>query len=227
MMILQRSFGFKPCKLSTNKHVRKAYQSVSQSAQVVHSFGIRRKFCPQVAAVVEKSEGEICGGLGSFNVAEDVMTKGSLYVCHPDTPVEEALQLLVAKRVTGLPVVNQENKIVGIVSDFDLLALDALVGEETQTSTMFPPTEQDWQAFKDLKALVAKRAGQVVSDVMTEDPITIFPDMCVEEVTRLILTKKMRRLPVVDKDNKLVGIITRGNIIKAALQTRLEMEAMA
>jgi len=57
----------------------------------------------------------------------------------------------------------------------------------------------------------------VVGDVMTEDPLTIPADMCIEEVTRLILTKKMRRLPVVDEDNKLVGIITRGNIIKAAL----------
>ncbi|MEW5306564.1 MAG: hypothetical protein WDW38_007861 [Sanguina aurantia] len=146
------------------------------------------------------------------------MTTGCIYTCRPDDTVDTALALLVNKRITGLPVIDSEDRVVGVVSDFDLLALDTL--GRTNTEELFPSTEQTWQAFKDFKSMINKSSGKLIKDVMTASPIVVTANTCLNDATRTLLTKKIRRLPVVDKNGKLVGLISRSNIIKAALDSR-------
>lgn len=152
---------------------------------------------------------------------KDIMTIGSIYACKPEDTIDSALELLVTHRITGLPVLDTDGKVVGVVSDFDLLALDMLGRTNSNTSSnLFPAADQTWKAFKEVKKMLAKTAGKKVLDVMTPNPICVRPDTCLNDATSILISKKIRRLPVVDEEGRLVGLISRGNIVKAALAAR-------
>lgn len=156
--------------------------------------------------------------LGEYNTVNDAMTSGRIIACSGEDSIETALEMLVEYRITGLPVIDANGHVVGVVSDYDLLALDAL--GRTTDEELFPTADQTWQAFKEVKTLLAKAAGKRVKDVMTSSPITVTPSTNINEAARILLSKKIRRLPVVDDDGKLVGVLSRGNLVKAALFQR-------
>ncbi|GAX78996.1 hypothetical protein CEUSTIGMA_g6436.t1 [Chlamydomonas eustigma] len=141
-----------------------------------------------------------------------------IITCLPEDSLDHALELLVQHRVTGLPVIDSQGKVVGVVSDFDLLALDTF--GRTNATELFPETDQTWQAFKQVKSVLAKGTGKIVSDVMTEEPIVVTPDTNINDATSILLHKKIRRLPVVDSEGRLIGLLSRRDIIKAALEVR-------
>jgi len=155
--------------------------------------------------------------LGNLTVA-DIMTAGDIVTCSPDTPLDDALELIVANEITGLPVVDAANKVVGIVSDFDLLALDGV--SESEKTELFPSTGDDWGSFFAVQDYVEKNKGERVRDVMTSSPICISMDASVSNAAYLLLHKRIRRLPVLDSEGALAGIISRSNIIKAAWNAR-------
>ncbi len=105
------------------------------------------------------------------------------------TTLEEALKVLVTNKVTGLPVVNAEGQLVGVVSEFDVLRQISSV--EKLDSSVF------------LKPIEFTREVQTVSDTMA-----------LPEIVKLIVESRFRRLPVVDKDKKLIGIITRRDLMR-------------
>lgn len=147
------------------------------------------------------------------------MTGGNIYSCRPEDTVDAALEMLVQHRITGLPVVDTSSRVVGVVSDYDLLALDQL-GQTKDDRQLFPQADETWQAFKEVKRLLAKSSGKKVKDVMTATPITVRPETGLDEAATLLLSKKIHRLPVVDAEGKLVGVLSRGNLVKAALAVR-------
>lgn len=149
----------------------------------------------------------------------DAMTSGVIHSCRPEDTVDEALEMLVLHRITGLPVVDATSKVVGVVSDYDLLALDQL-GQTKNDKQLFPQADETWQAFKEVKRLLAKSSGKKVKDVMTATPITVRPETGLDEAATLLLSKKIHRLPVVTGEGKLVGVLSRGNLVKAALAVR-------
>lgn len=149
------------------------------------------------------------------------MTKREeLQVVKPATPVEEALEMLVEHKVKGFPVINDDWTLVGVVSDFDLLALDSISGSGQTDTSMFPEVGSTWKTFREIQKLLGKTNGKVVGDVMTTSPLVVRETTNLEDVARLLLETKYRRFPVVDSTGKLIGIITRGNVIKAALQIK-------
>jgi CBS domain-containing protein len=155
----------------------------------------------------------------NYDKVSDAMSSTYLYSCQPDDTVDSALEKLVQYRITGLPVVDEDFKVVGVVSDYDLLALDKL-GSVKNDKQLFPQADETWQAFKEVKRLLAKSSGRKVSDVMTATPITVHPETSLDEAATLLLSKKIHRLPVVDEQGKLIGVLSRGNLVKAALAVR-------
>ena len=142
-------------------------------------------------------------------LVKDVMTKNVIAV-KKDTKVSELIEILSKNRISGVPVVDEENRVVGIVSEADLLFttktgkirglrdfLKRLIGEEYSTLTTPLPG--------DLK----------VEDIMTSPVITASPDMDIEEASKILSEKRIKRLPVVDKNGKLIGIITRHDLVSA------------
>jgi CBS domain-containing protein len=150
----------------------------------------------------------------------DIMTTGKIITCTKDTSIDAALELLVDNRITGLPVVDSPdtNIVIGVVSDFDLLALEGI--GESDRSSLFPTAATDWETFFEIQKLISKNAGKSVGDVMTSTAITVTQDTSMLQAANVLLKRKFRRLPVVDQQGKLVGILTRANIIKAALASR-------
>ncbi|CAI7856509.1 unnamed protein product [Closterium sp. NIES-54] len=156
----------------------------------------------------------------------DCMSAGKLVCAQPSTTVDQALELLVEHRITGMPVVDAEGRLVGVVSDYDLLALDSIsgVGSSGPSSSLFPEAGSTWKAFKEIQKLLIKTRGRVVADVMTPHPHTVHPSTNLDQAARMLLENQHRRLPVVDGNGKLVGLITRGNVVKAALALKRAAE---
>jgi len=134
----------------------------------------------------------------------DLMSTDPLTVS-PDTPLKEAARMMVRNKVSGLPVIG-DGALVGIVTEADFLRqeanrdqpyrfslLDALFGEGPSE----PPTVES------------------VAEVMTEDLITATPEVTIGEAARVMATRGVKRLPVVDGDGVLVGIISRADVVNA------------
>ncbi|XP_012469567.1 CBS domain-containing protein CBSX1, chloroplastic isoform X2 [Gossypium raimondii] len=168
---------------------------------------------------------------GVYTVGDFMTRKEDLHVVKPTTTVDEALEALVEHRITGFPVIDDDWKLVGLVSDYDLLALDSISGRRTEND-LFPEVDSTWkssilQTFNEVQKLLNKTNGQVVGDLMTPAPLVVRETTNLEDAARLLLETKYRRLPVVDVEGKLVGIITRGNVVRAALQIKREIEGKA
>lgn len=153
--------------------------------------------------------------------------KEDLHVVNPTTTVDEALELLVENRITGFPVIDDTWKLVGLVSDYDLLALDSISGGGRTDTNMFPEVDSTWKTFNEVQKLLSKTNGKLVGDLMTTAPVVVRESTNLEDAARILLETKYRRLPVVDGEGKLVGIITRGNVVRAALQIKRANETKA
>uniref|UniRef100_A0A7N0T4U0 CBS domain-containing protein n=1 Tax=Kalanchoe fedtschenkoi TaxID=63787 RepID=A0A7N0T4U0_KALFE len=147
-------------------------------------------------------------------VSEFMTKKEDLHVLKPSTPVSEALRALVESEIPSFPVIDEEWNLVGIVSDYDLLALASLPGGDADTN-LFPEAHSSWKAFLEIQKLLCKTNGRVVSDVMTSTPLTVYETTSLEDATRLMLETKYARVPVVDGNGLLVGIITREDLVRA------------
>ncbi|XP_004505249.1 CBS domain-containing protein CBSX2, chloroplastic-like [Cicer arietinum] len=157
---------------------------------------------------------------GTYTVSDFMTKKHNLHVVKTTTSVDEALEALVINRISGLPVIDDDWNLVGVVSDYDLLAIDTISGAAQSDAGLFPDVDSSWKTFNEIQKLLSKTNGKVVGDLMTPSPLVVHESTSLEDAARLLLETKYRRLPVVDKDGKLVGLITRGNIVKAALLSK-------
>ncbi|KAL7246901.1 hypothetical protein ACSBR2_001917 [Camellia fascicularis] len=179
----------------------------------------RRRFGDLVASAADSGMSNSSPPRGGVYTVGDFMTKKEdLYVVKTTTTVDEALETLVDKRITGFPVIDDDWKLVGVVSDYDLLALDSISGGGQADVNLFPDVDSSWKTFNKIQRLLSKTHGKVVGDLMTPAPLVVCETTNLEDAVRLLLETKYRRLPVVDSDGRLVGIITRGNVVRAALQ---------
>lgn len=126
-----------------------------------------------------------------------------------DTPIAEAAELMLAKRISGLPVLDATGKLVGIVSEGDFIRRSE-IGTQRQRA--------GWLAFLfgpgKLAADFVREEGRSVQDVMTADPVTVTEDTPLEDIVRIMERKGIKRLPVLRND-ELIGIITRANLLQA------------
>ncbi len=136
---------------------------------------------------------------------EEVMTV-NVVTTTPDTDLHEAARLLSENRISGMPVVDDNKRVIGVISEADILVLAGMKRGHT---------------FRDIlrgilgEPLAARKSGEKVQDVMSFPPITGKPDDDVADVARLLDEKRIKRLPVVDDEGKIVGIISRADIVRA------------
>jgi CBS domain-containing membrane protein len=135
----------------------------------------------------------------------DAMTRDVLSVGKFDD-ISHAVKLLAEKSISGLPVVDKENRVVGMLSEADVVSM---VGSRRA------------HTFKEiLRSIVGhplpeRKIGHFVGDIMTSPAITVYPDTEISEAVRLMDARRIRRLPVVDKDDRLAGLISRSDIVRA------------
>jgi len=126
--------------------------------------------------------------------------------------VKEALKVLLEKKISGLPVVDESGKLVGMFTEKEILTaiLPGYLGKVGRFIYEENPKSIK-NKFKELENLKVK-------DLMHKDIVTVDEDTAVCEVGHLMLTQKLRVIPILDKDKKLVGIVTREDIIKSYAQ---------
>jgi CBS domain-containing protein len=118
-------------------------------------------------------------------IASDIMTR-KVATIRPEAGAQEAAQLLDEKRISGAPVVDAESKIIGIITEADIISK-------------------------------VNRDGLCVADIMSHDVIAISEETPVSEIAALLAARKIKRVPVVC-DGKLVGIVSRADIVHAVAQ---------
>jgi len=152
--------------------------------------------------------------------AHDVMTWGAITV-EPEAPVTRAVRLMLQNKISGLPVVDDKQQLVGMVTEGDFLRRSE-VGTQRQRPR--------WLEFLlgpgQLAAEYVQASGQKVGEVMTPEPKTITPETPLDEVVRLMERHRVKRLPVV-QDGKLVGIVSRANLLHALASVAREIKAPA
>ncbi|KAL3833322.1 hypothetical protein ACJIZ3_008058 [Penstemon smallii] len=195
--------------------------TLSNHSNILYSGPKRPIFVAATSALTAKS---VPPRNGIYTVGDFMTGKEELYVVKSTTTVDQALEMLVENRITGFPVIDDDWKLVGLVSDYDLLALDSISGTGRTDTDMFPEVDSTWKTFNEVQNLLSKTNGQLVGDVMTPAPVVVSESTNLEDAAKLLLETKYRRLPVVDGDGKLVGIITRGNVVRAALQIKRSIE---
>lgn len=146
----------------------------------------------------------------------EVMTPNPAVVKANDS-LQTAIALLVEKKISALPVVDDTGKLTGIIADSDLTWQET--GVDTPPYIMLLDSVIYLQNPAKHDAAIHKALGQTVGEVMSKKVHSIHPDKMVREAAHLMHEKHTGRLPVVDPDSeKVVGIITQGDIIRAMAQ---------
>jgi len=137
---------------------------------------------------------------------KDVMTRDVITVS-PATPIHEAARLMVKHRVSGLPVIDAEGHLVGIISDGDLIVRQRRQKEAPWWHLFFTKGEQIAREYQ-------RAVGTTVGEVMTQQVVTISPVWGIEVAASILDHRHFRRLPVV-LDGRLIGLVSRADVIKA------------
>jgi len=150
--------------------------------------------------------------------AQDVMVSPVITVGENAT-VQEVAKLLIDQRVSAVPVVNAAGKLVGIVTESDLMRR-AEIGTERHYSWWL-------SLLADARTLAAdyvKSHAVSVKDVMTRNVKTAAPETPLHEIAQLFEQNQIKRVPIVNKNGELVGILSRANIIQAVASVRPPLE---
>jgi CBS domain-containing protein len=156
----------------------------------------------------KKTDGHLRSTIGIGMLVQDVMTRDVISVLKFESIMPVA-KILSEKHISGLPVVDKENHVIGIITQADILSVVGMRREHT---------------FKDLlkhmlgDPLPECKMGDIVADIMVSPAVTIKPTANIAEAAQMMDEKKIRRLAVVDDKNLLIGIIYRADILRAVLK---------
>ncbi len=145
-------------------------------------------------------------------VVQDFMTPNPFTV-KPSDSIETAIKLMEEKQVRGLPVVDAVGKLVGLITEADLIVREAPL--EPPVFLTLLGSVIYFESPEKFHHHLQKTLGMQVQDVMTAKPITTTPTTPISEVAQAIVHHHISRLPVLDETGGLVGIITRHDLMQA------------
>jgi len=143
-------------------------------------------------------------------LAREIMTREVVTV-GPGTPVTEAAKILSQNNIGGAPVVDDSGALVGIISESDLILRDVKL--HFPTYIHFLDSIIYLESLNKFEEQLKKAVGAKVKDVMTTEVETVASDATVEDIATLMVDKDIDRIPII-KDSSVVGIVTKGNIIR-------------
>ena len=143
----------------------------------------------------------------------DVMT-AEVVSLDPGMTIDEAVRLLSEHGISGAPVTDGDGRLVGLLDDTDLLLSEARLHAPTTIELLggyitFPGESRRYE--EQLRHALA----QIVGDAMEDEPHIVGTDATVEEVATIMVDHGVSRVPVVDNDRRVVGIVTRGDLVGA------------
>ena len=150
-------------------------------------------------------------------LAKDIMTKKVITI-NQDASIEELSELLLDNNISGVPVVDNDGKVVGIATEGDIIVKD--------TNLHFPRYFKlldsiiYLESLTEFKNSLKKHFATKVSEIMTSDIISCTAETSVDDVASIMVENKVNRIPVLTEDKKLEGIITRADIIKSMIMKK-------
>lgn len=143
--------------------------------------------------------------------ATDIMTRDVITVGR-DTTVAQAIRLMLDHRVSGLPVLDSDGKVVGILTEGDLLRRI-----ETGTERHRPRWLEILMGPGRMATEYVRSHGRKVDEIMTRDLISAMQDTAIEEIVELMERRHIKRIPIL-QDEFLVGIVSRADLLRAVAQ---------
>ena len=142
-------------------------------------------------------------------------------VVRPEQSVADVARLFVESHIHGAPVVDGERRLVGIVTESDIL--NATKAKYIKYNLVYPSIHQFGLDFKENYSEIAQAFDEVknipVSEIMTRKVVAVAPDDAVEEVASMMVKRKINRVPVVES-GRVVGILTRGDILRGLFKNQ-------
>jgi len=141
----------------------------------------------------------------------EIMTAGVKTV-YPDTTVKDAARLLLDQKISGLPVISSENKLVGVVTEADFLCAMGIPCHH--------PAHSVWHTLESMFNATPRNnlLPKVVADIMSTQTVTVGLDQTLHDVIDSMKRNHVKRVIVVDSEKYVVGIITRSNLVRVLLQ---------
>ncbi len=163
--------------------------------------------CQQVEVVSYSHRG--LRALRAAAPVRDLMSR-EVRTVTPDTPIADAVEMLIGKAYRSLPVVDADRRVVGILTDGDVLARLGLPDASVQLA--LTPGELG----RELESL--RCCGQTVADVMVSPVVTTTEDAAIADALRIMAARGIKRVPVVNRSGRLVGIVSRVDVLRALAQ---------
>jgi CBS domain-containing protein len=148
----------------------------------------------------------------------DVMTRSVVSV-HRSTPLKEVAQALIDNGISGVPVVDEDGAVLGLVSEADLL-----IKEQGADAIRHRPLARLLGESKESRAQLVKLDAITAGEAMTAPAITITSGRPIHEAAAIMTARHVNRLPVVD-DGRLVGIVSRADLVRAYVRSDDELAA--
>lgn len=137
------------------------------------------------------------------------------------TPFKKVARLLGDHRISGLPVVDDDEKVIGVISETDLMIRQAEVADPFEPKKRFRLDRLTRAGRERAVKARARTAGQL----MTEPPVTVHADDTIVEAARTMAQHHIERLPVLDEEQRLVGIVTRRDLLQVFLRPDADIRA--
>ncbi|WP_037845181.1 CBS domain-containing protein [Streptomyces sp. NRRL S-455] len=147
----------------------------------------------------------------------EVMTPDVIQA-YQDTPFKDVAQLLARHRISGLPVVDSDDKVLGVISETDLVHRQAAQAERGREGRFRLPALR-----RTARVAAAKARAMTAGQLMTTPAITVHPEQRVAAAARVMERHRIERLPVVDEEHRLIGIATRRDLLRVFLRTEAEI----
>jgi CBS domain-containing protein len=138
------------------------------------------------------------------------------------TPLKEVARLLAAHRISGLPVVDEDDHVIGVISETDLVARQVATPESYEPRRRLAFVSR---LTRDARRQAAKAHARTAGRLMTEPPVTAHADDTIVEAARTMARHQVERLPVLDEADRLVGIVTRRDLLQVFLRPDKEIRA--
>lgn len=146
--------------------------------------------------------------------AQDIMTSTVITV-RTDTPVREIAHIFTEHNISGVPVVDDQDKVIGIVTESDLIFQNKRLS--------VPPVITILDSFffldspEKMERELKKIAGATVGDIFSSPAISISPETPLDEIATLMTEKKVHTLPVLNDSGRMIGIVGKKDIIRTVL----------
>ena len=143
--------------------------------------------------------------------AKDIMTREVITV-RQDTPIKDLAEILWKNRISGVPVLDENNRVISVVTESDLIDQTKKVHIPTMISLL--DSVIFLESSKKTEKEIRKMSGNTVGDICASELVTVTEETGLDEIATIMSEKSLHTLPVI-QDDKLVGVIGKSDIIRS------------